>query len=53
MDEDLLEFEEYIEDFYDFDLFDLLDDDALILADRTNYEIENNPLCKNIINKHK
>jgi|GEM_PF-1832638 len=52
MDEDLLEFEDYIEDFYEFNLLDLLDEDDIALADRSRYEIENDPTCIKIINKN-
>lgn len=41
------DWEEGISKFYDFNLLDLLEEagDTLILADRTSYEIENNPVC--------
>lgn len=51
MNEDLLEFEEFIEDYYDFNLLDLLEDGDFALADRSRYEIEHNPVCKEIISK--
>lgn len=52
MNEDLLEFEEFIEDYYDFNLLDLLEEEDFALADRSRYDIENNPICKEIIYKN-
>ena len=35
-----------IEEYYDFDLLDLLDDeDAIFLADKTSYELEHDSEC--------
>lgn len=53
-DDDILDYEVFDEDweqgmsdFYDFNLLDLLEEtaDSLILADRTAYDIEHNPVC--------
>lgn len=51
MDEELLE--EY-ETLHDFNLLDLIDDDdAIMLADCSSYELEHNPKCIEAINRLK
>lgn len=51
MDEELLE--EY-ESLHDFNLLDLIDDeDAIMLADCSSYELEHNPKCIDAINRLK
>jgi hypothetical protein len=51
MDEELLE--EY-ESLHDFNLLDLIDDeDAIMLADCSSYELEHNPKCIEAMNRLK
>jgi len=52
MDEDLLEFEEFIEDYYDFNLLDLLEKEDFALDDRYRYKNENKNILKKIIYKN-
>lgn len=48
MDDELLDIEEY----YDFNLLDLLEnEDIIYLADKSEYELNNDPKCIKIINK--